>query len=163
MPFYRVRRSQQLAHAGQTFTAGAVVELPRKLAVEVAHLVDEVDAEGRPVSAPSSWEQSLETVREHERVSILEQQLDVETRRLEDRRREHETLVMTASQSQAELQAAERALAELTQALETERKELIAREAAIAERASKAAKKTTKTASSGSPNPADDPAVPSKE
>jgi len=128
MPFYRVRRSQQLAHAGQTFGAGAVVELSRKLAAEVSHLVDEVDAEGKPVSAPlSSWEQSLETVREHERVSILEQQLDAETRRVEDRRREHDTLLLTASQSQAELEAAEHVLDALNKTLETERQALLER------------------------------------
>jgi chromosome segregation ATPase len=163
MPFFRIRKSQQLAHAGQTFSAGAVVELTRKLAAEVSHLVDEVDAEGMPVSAPSAWEQSLETVREHERVSVLEQQLDAETRRLEDQRREHDALVLSLAQSQADLDAAAKVVAALIAALEAERGALAEREAAIAERAAKAAKKSTKTAPSGPPNPAAESAVPSKE
>lgn len=75
MPRYRVRDGSQLAHGGTVLEAGAIVELPRTIAADMAvsgH-VEEIDAQGQPIaSVPPD---DLERFRTHERVSILRDRL----------------------------------------------------------------------------------------
>lgn len=71
MATFRVRPGQSLAHNGAVLEAGAVVELPRRLAIEVAHLVDEVDASGQLVT-PAPWQELLDQAQAHERPHVLE-------------------------------------------------------------------------------------------
>jgi len=69
MATYRVRDGQQLAHEGQVLEGGATVELSRRVAAEVAHLVDEVGP------ASPAWAEDAEAVRAHERASALQPKL----------------------------------------------------------------------------------------
>lgn len=75
---YRVRDDAQmpLAHHGEEFTSGAIVQLEPHVAFEVRHLVDPVGADGqvRPWGAPAdeAIDAELAAARPHERVSILE-------------------------------------------------------------------------------------------
>lgn len=72
MPKYRVRLGCQLPHAGLVYGTGSVVELSRSMGYEVRHLVEEVDSAGQVVTVlPPAWRQALETIRDHERLSVL--------------------------------------------------------------------------------------------
>lgn len=85
MPQYRVRSGARLPHAGQIFEEGALVDLPRRIAGEVRHLVDEVDVDGKPLTtAREAWEIALEDVRQHERISVLQLERQTAQSRLDD-------------------------------------------------------------------------------
>lgn len=74
-----VQPGKQLAHDGQVLEAGAVVDLPIGIALEVRHLVHAVSDAGEavPIVLPSNTtaaqlERELSTARDHEKLSILE-------------------------------------------------------------------------------------------
>lgn len=75
MATYRVRDGERLAHAGQVHEGGAVVELPRAVAEDMAvrGALQEIDAQGQPIASPPA--DDLERFRAHERVSILRDRL----------------------------------------------------------------------------------------
>lgn len=75
MPRYRVRDEATLPVAGTVHEAGAIVELSRELASDmaIAALVDEVDTAGQRV-APTPPD-ALARFKVHERVSILQGRL----------------------------------------------------------------------------------------
>lgn len=71
-PYWKVKPGAVLAHEGRALRAGTVVELPRRIAVEVSHLVDECDAAGTVTPSPQpAWTQALETIQRHESVDVL--------------------------------------------------------------------------------------------
>jgi len=70
MPRYRVR--QAFRHEGVELLPGTSVDLPRRLANELSHLVDEVDRTGKVLTGGTpAWTQALDGVREHEKASVL--------------------------------------------------------------------------------------------
>jgi hypothetical protein len=72
MPTYRVKVGALLPHAGTVYEAGAVVTLPRAVASELPHLVEEIDAAGQVVPARAAWELEAERFRQHEQVGVLQ-------------------------------------------------------------------------------------------
>lgn len=73
----RVRDGKHLAHHGDVLNGGAELELPDAIALECAHLVDEVlptgETRGVGATAPADLKDVLARHRPHERVSILEE------------------------------------------------------------------------------------------
>lgn len=148
MPPFLVRAGAQLAHQGRIYPAGAIVDLPRKIAAEIPHLVDEVDASGRVLDRPlPGWQISLETVRQHERVSILEMELAAATTQLQDAQSGADAADQAAEQAHAGVTLRQQLVTEITQALQQERAALDVAEAddaATAAAATAASKRTTK-------------------
>lgn len=77
MPMYRVLDGRELASEGRVYTAGETLELPVEVAQEVRHLVQRVDALGKPVDETQQQRitDEIERSRPHERVSVLEREL----------------------------------------------------------------------------------------
>lgn len=80
---YRVRPGMLLPHAGTRYAHPDVVELPRHVAVELTHLVVEVDVLGAEV-LPDTFAAELEASRPHERSSLLQAEREKVARRLEE-------------------------------------------------------------------------------
>ncbi len=72
---YRVIAGQQLAHHGQVYRGGDVVELDTAIALEVRSLITPIDAAGKakpwPTDAAGALAAELAKARPHERISIL--------------------------------------------------------------------------------------------
>ncbi len=104
MPRYRVRAGAELAHDGQVLPGGTDLELPRRVAVEIPHLVDEIDAAGGVVPVPpDGWKLALEDVQAHERGFVLEQQRQIAHAALADQRLLVDAAQRAAAEAQAEL------------------------------------------------------------
>jgi len=73
---YRVIPGQQLAHHGQVYRGGDLVELDDAIALEVRSLITPVDAAGKPKAWPTdaagALAADLAKARPHERISILQ-------------------------------------------------------------------------------------------
>lgn len=79
---YRVRDGAALAHNGTVYGQGAVLMLPRSLAAEFPHKVDEIDAEGNRIQDAVPIEHLIRGTRTHEQRSILERERELTKTRL---------------------------------------------------------------------------------
>lgn len=84
MPRYQVKPGEVLPHNNQVLEAGAIVELPRIVAEDMAvrAAIQEIDAAGKPVQSPlATAQRDFERFRSHEQVTLLEREIaDTEAR-----------------------------------------------------------------------------------
>lgn len=69
---YRVRPGAQLAHLGEVYDGGAVVQLTRQVGYEVRHLADPINDAGEVIDQPDALQAELEERPEHEHITILQ-------------------------------------------------------------------------------------------
>ena len=82
MGWYKVREGQELGHNGKTLVAGDILELPPHVATEVAEKVVACTKEGEILA--TEGEANFDRAAGHERISILEQQVEAARKTLED-------------------------------------------------------------------------------
>lgn len=77
MGFYKVRPGQMIGQSGKDFKAGDVIELNDMLAHELRDKVDPCMPDGTVLETPVAiTDAQLASVKEHERVSILQAHVD---------------------------------------------------------------------------------------
>lgn len=149
MPKYRVRQGQQLPHEGKVYEYPSLVTLPRRLAREFPHLVDEVDDAGKPLTSPrEEWEIALETIRDHERISILELERQAAAARVADVADAADRARKIADEADQELATATAMVARIDVAIAEEQRRL-AEEDAARESKSKPSRKAEAPSAAG--------------
>ncbi len=121
MPYWKVRAGATIASDGKMQPPGTVLELPRRLAQEFPHALDECNARGQILdAAPPAWAQALEGIPDHENVDILRGQRDSLVAQVNDLREIVERTAETATAAARELAAAQASLASLDQRITEE-------------------------------------------
>ena len=72
---FMVRPGAEVNVTGHVYGAGVVLQLERHIAMEIRHLVFEVDASDLPIESPDAFDAAVEPYRPHERVTLIEQEI----------------------------------------------------------------------------------------
>jgi hypothetical protein len=122
MPLWKVRaNATSFAHLGVPQKPGAIVELPRRIAAEFPHLLDECNAQGELLTTPTPpWAAALEGLPAHENVDVLEHERDTLVAQIDELRGIAEERTDASTTADAALAAAQASLRLLDQRITDE-------------------------------------------